>query len=74
VPVVWVLLIACFVIGFFGQLLGLPGWVMAISPFEHTPLVPAEDLRALPLVVLTTIAVALGATGLWGFRSRDVGP
>jgi hypothetical protein len=27
----------------------------------------------MPLVVLTTIAVGLGATGLWGFRARDVG-
>jgi ABC-2 type transport system permease protein len=72
-PVTWVLLIVCFVISFFGQLLDLPAWVMGISPFEHIPLVPAEELRAMPLVVLTTIAVGLGATGLWGFRARDVG-
>lgn len=70
---VWGLLALCFLIGFFGEILDLPGWVLAISPFEHTPLVPAEDLRAGPLVVLSTIALALGAAGLWGFRTRDLG-
>jgi ABC-2 type transport system permease protein len=71
-PLVWALLVACFVIGFFGEILDLPAWVMGISPFEHTPLVPAEDLRALPLATLTTIALGLGAAGLWGFRVRDL--
>jgi ABC-2 type transport system permease protein len=71
-PVTWVLLVACFVIGFFGELLDLPAWLMGISPFEHTPLVPAEELSVVPLLGLTTIAVALAATGLWGFRSRDL--
>jgi ABC-2 type transport system permease protein len=70
---IWGLLAVCFVIGFFGEILDLPRWVLAISPYEHTPLVPAEDLTAAPLVVLTAVALTLVIAGLWGFRTRDIG-
>jgi putative exporter of polyketide antibiotics len=38
------------------------------------PAVPADSLRALPLVVLVVIAAALTAAGLWAFRARDLQP
>ena len=56
----------------FGSLLDLPGWVSGISPFEHLPLVPVEDLAWLPLGALTLLGAALLAIGLVGFRSRDI--
>ena len=49
---IWGLLAVCFVVGFFGEILGLPRWALAVSPYEHTPLVPAEDLTAAPLLVI----------------------
>ena len=67
----WGLLAVVAVIGFFGELLQLPTWVERLSPFEHLPAVPAEDLSAGPLVALTLIAAALAAGGLWGLRRRD---
>lgn len=70
---VWGLLALCFVIGFFGETLDLPGWALAISPYEHTPLAPAENLTVGPLAVMTTLALVVDGAGLWGFRNRDIG-
>jgi ABC-2 type transport system permease protein len=69
----WGFLGACFVIGMFGQLLDLPGWIQDISPFQHVPSYPAADLHALPLAVLVVIAAGLAALGLDSFRRRDLG-
>jgi ABC-2 type transport system permease protein len=46
---------------------------MDLSPFTHTPRLPGAELTATPLVWLTALAAALIATGLAGFRRRDVG-
>jgi ABC-2 type transport system permease protein len=73
VAALWGLLVLSFVIGFFGEILHLPSWALGISPYEHTPLLPAEQFTALPLVVMTGLALALGAAGLWAFRTRDIG-
>jgi ABC-2 type transport system permease protein len=70
--VAWAGVAVAFVVGWLGGLLDLPGWVSGLSPLEHVPLVPVDDVRATPLVVLAVTAVVLGAGGLWGFRRRDV--
>jgi ABC-2 type transport system permease protein len=72
-PAAWVALVACFVIGFLGQVLKLPHWVIELSPFQHTPHVPAAPLAIAPLATMLAITVALGAVGIIGFRRRDVG-
>lgn len=68
----WGALGACFVIGMFGQILHLPGWVQNLSPFQHVPGYPATNLAVLPLVVLTAAAAVLTAVGLLGFENRDL--
>jgi polyether ionophore transport system permease protein len=68
----WGFLAACYLAAFLGPLLGLPDWVMDLSPFTHVPLLPAADLDVVPLLVLTAIAAALCAVGLVGFRRRNV--
>jgi len=70
--VVWAWLGVTFVVGWLGGLLDLPGWASGISPFEHLPLVPVEDLTWLPVGSLTLLAAALLAGGLVGFRRRDI--
>jgi ABC-2 type transport system permease protein len=72
-PSMWGVLALCFVIGFFGELLDLPTWLTSLSPFEHTPMVPAEDLDVLPLFAQSAVAVVLAATGMARFRARDIG-
>ena len=69
----WAVIGALFVIGFFGQLLKLPTWVTGLSPFQHTPQVPAVSVTTMPLIEVTAVAVALLAAGLWGFLHRDIG-
>lgn len=68
----WAALALALLVGQLGQLLQLPQWVMDISPYSHIPLVPTQDVRWTPLIVLTMIAAALIAAGIAGFRRRDV--
>ena len=68
----WIALTGCLVIAMFGPLLDLSAWVLDLSPFQHTPAVPADPLLVLPLAVLTTITIGLIAVALMAFRSRDL--
>ncbi|MFC0507619.1 ABC transporter permease [Micromonospora costi] len=60
-----------FVLGPYGALLGVPESLRELSPFSHTPAVPA-DATAAPIVVMSAIALVLGAAGLAWFRRRDL--
>lgn len=71
--VAWVLLVACFVIGFLGTVLKLPDWIIELSPFERTPHLPAASLTVTPLLVMLAVAAALTASGAVAFRRRDLG-
>ena len=68
----WAVLAWCAVVGFLGELLGLPQWARNLSPFEHVPQMPVEGVDWLPLALLTLVAVASTAAGLAGFRHRDL--
>ena len=68
----WAALAVALLLGQLGQLLQLPQWLMDISPYTHIPLVPTQDVRWAPLIVLTLIAAALIGAGIAGFRRRDV--
>ena len=70
--VAWGLFAVWMLIGQIGPLLNLPQWVMDLSPFVHVPALPAADLRALPLIVLTVVAVLLAAAGVAALRRRDI--
>ena len=68
----WLGLAVAVLVELFGELLQLPAWSRSLSPVHHVPGVPAEDLRLLPLLVLTAAAVGLVVVGLRGFRARDI--
>lgn len=68
----WGALALVAVVDVFGTLLRLPHWLRQVSPLEHAPGVPAEDWAALPIVVLSLLAVGLAAVTLVGFRRRDL--
>lgn len=55
-----------------GPGLGLPNWLLALSPFHHLGYVPIEPLRALPVVILLAVAAAASAAGAMTFARRDV--
>jgi len=69
----WGALTVFLVLGQLGSVLGLPQWLMDLSPFTHSPKLPGGTLSAMPLVSLTVIAAVLLIVGMWGFRRRDIG-
>ncbi len=71
-PVAWALLLVSFVIGELGRTIGLPQWVIDLSPFAHLSQLPGGDFEALPAAALTAVAVALVAAGATAYRQRDV--
>lgn len=68
----WAALIIFLLLGEFGDLLDLPGWLVDLSPFTHLPALPGGSLSWTPLVALTLVAAALGAAGLAALRRRDI--
>jgi ABC-2 type transport system permease protein len=68
----WIPVVAGALIELFGDMLQFPDWLRQISPFEHTPALPAEELTAAPLVVQVSVAVGLVAFGLWKISHRDI--
>jgi ABC-2 type transport system permease protein len=73
VGVSWAILVACVVEGFLGSVLGLPSWLLDLSPFEQVPQLPAASVSLLPLVVMSVVAAGLTIIGLTGLRRRDIG-
>lgn len=71
--VAWSLLVGFLLVGEFGALLKLPGWIRDLSPFTHAPPLPGGDFAPLPALALLAIAVAVAAVGAAGFRRRDIG-
>lgn len=69
---VWGVLLALVALGEFGMLWGVPGWLMDLSPFRHSPLLPVS-LDAVPaLVALAAVAAGLAGLGYLGWRRRDL--
>jgi ABC-2 type transport system permease protein len=68
----WLGVVVAFVVGWLGGVLDIPGAIRTLSPYEHLPQVPVDDVTATPLVVLTLLAAALTAAGVEGFRRRDL--
>ena len=69
----WLPLVLAVVVMFFGDLLRLPQWLQDLSPFEHLALVPAEDFRWAPfLVLLALVAADLSVAGQVAFARRDI--
>ena len=52
----------------------LPDWVVGLSPFEHMPQLPADEINFLTLGIVTGIGVVLGIVGFVGYNRRDIRP
>lgn len=72
-PLGWGVVVLFATLGQIGELLGLPGWLLAVSPYEHAPHMPLEDFAVAPAVVLSAIAAALLAASWLRYRARDIG-
>jgi ABC-2 type transport system permease protein len=68
----WGVLVGCLLLGQLGQILEFPQWLLDFSPFSHIPMIPAEDFVLTPFLILTMVTIVLVASGLTGFRRRDI--
>jgi ABC-2 type transport system permease protein len=66
------LVIVAFLWNLFGALLGVPKWVVELTPFEHIGLVPATAFRPGSALAMVAIGVVAGVVALAGFRRRDL--
>ena len=70
----WLLLAASVLLSpVFGTSLGLPQWVLDVSPFAYQK-APALAVNSGAIVVLLAVATALLAAGVAAFRRRDLAP
>jgi ABC-2 type transport system permease protein len=69
---VWGLLLAFVALGEFGVLWNAPDWLMDLSPFRHSPLLPVGSGAVPGLAGLMVAAAALTALGYAGWRRRDL--
>jgi ABC-2 type transport system permease protein len=73
VGVSWALAVCSIVVGpMFGPSLGLPTWLLNLSPFTHVPNAPAVALSAGPVVGLSLACVLLAAAGVVLMRRRNL--
>ncbi|MFC7363335.1 ABC transporter permease [Nocardioides astragali] len=69
----WVLVVfAIFVGPMFGPSLGLPSWLMDLSPFSHVPNAPAVSISPGPVVALVAVCAALAGVATLAMRRRDL--
>jgi len=55
----------------FGDLLGLPDWVIDNTPFTAVPRV-GQEFSVVPLIVIGALAIVLAVLGLRRLRARDM--
>jgi len=72
VPIGWGLLAGGLVLGQFGELLGLPEWLQAASPFHHSPAMPVESFDPGSALVMGIVALGGGAIAAYLIQHRDL--
>jgi polyether ionophore transport system permease protein len=73
VGVSWAVVVFAILVGpMFGPSLGLPAWLLDLSPFTHVPNAPAVTVSAGPILGLGLGAALLAAVGIWLLRRRNL--
>jgi ABC-2 type transport system permease protein len=69
----WALVVFSIFVGpMFGPSLGLPAWLLDLSPFTHVPNAPAVAVSVTPVLGLSLACVLLAAAGVLFLRRRDL--
>jgi ABC-2 type transport system permease protein len=66
------IVIVAFVWQLVGSLLGVPGWLVDLTPFRHVGLVPVQPFRAAAAVTLVALGGVAMVAALVGFGKRDL--
>jgi len=69
----WALVVGSIFVGpMFGPSLGLPTWLLDLSPFTHVPNAPAVAISVTPVLGLGLVCVLLAAAGILVLRRRNL--
>ena len=69
----WALVVFSIFVGpMFGPSLGLPTWLLDLSPFTHVPNAPAVAISYGPVLGLSVAGVLLAAAGILVLRRRNL--
>ncbi|TFD32292.1 ABC transporter permease [Cryobacterium cryoconiti] len=68
----WGVLLTAGFIGEFGELFGLPDWLLNLSPFTHTPVIGAADVDWSGAGWMLGLALVGGVLAFVGIRRRDL--
>jgi ABC-2 type transport system permease protein len=69
----WTVVVAAVFMGpMFGPSLGLPDWLLDLSPFTHVPNAPAVAISPAPVLGLITVCALLAGTGVVAMRRRNL--
>lgn len=68
----WAFYAYCALIGSFAGIFSWPAWTTNLSPFTHTPAIPASDVDVVPLVIMTALAIVIGAMATILFNRRNL--
>jgi ABC-2 type transport system permease protein len=66
------LLTVAFLWDLVGSLLGVPKWLVELTPFTHIGLVPAQPFRVGDAAIMLAIAAACALAAAWVFARRDL--
>jgi polyether ionophore transport system permease protein len=72
VGVAYGLVTLAFVWQLVGSLVGVPDWLVDVTPFAHVGLVPTQSFRIGAAAVMVAIGVASATAALALFRRRDL--
>jgi ABC-2 type transport system permease protein len=69
----WALVVSAIFLGpMFGPSLGLPAWLLNLSPFTHVPNAPAVDISLGPVLGLLAGSALLASAGVVAMRQRNL--
>ena len=74
IPIAWGVMVAMWFLTMFGEVFGLPQWLLNALPLAATPYLPLEAMSWPPLVVMALVAAVLTWAGIDRFARRDVQP
>ena len=69
----WAIVVACTTLTLAGEMLRLPQWVLDLSPYSHTPLMPQEPFEVGPALLLSLVAAAVLLVAWRRYCTRDIG-
>ena len=72
IPLGWGMLAAGLVLGEFGELFGVPGWVQDWSPFRHSSAMPVEPFDPAGALALAVVAAAMAGLAAFCIQRRDI--